>query len=552
VHPGVAAAVIAAAGPEVQEAADSGLAAFWRAVANQTSQQKDGEDSGLVVRAGLAAAPYLLRRGDWDTAGALLEHAVIRDKSPGTVQAALPALRRIAAATGTPAATGRLARALSRVDPGEAERLMRATQDAAASAGEYQNAFAAAGDLTNLLRDAGRLAEALEAAGQAADYTRRAGLGPWTQLLDQARRLQVLGRMGEYARVLAEVDRLRAAMAELPARPADTEAVIPWNVRELILSVGHTSALATRDWQRCLDLNAEVVSSKRERGAGVHDVTRTRFNDAPPLIQLGRVVEAGRLLADCQRVFEDHADTAALATVLSTRAGLEDKLGRRQAAADLERAALRLYYARPEPQDVAISHHNLAVYLGRLGVDRTGQWAHWLTAALIYWLAGMAHDLAATVSSLAGELRADDGGEALPSTVAEVAAVAQLTEGVRLSELLAALQPDPRVVEAALAEILAAAVALPPGDNTPDITSFLQNWEPVIAAIAAACQPGQEASAELLQFLDGGAKERGWAPLAAVLRRILDGERGDSLLGGLDEISAAIARETLARLGQEP
>jgi hypothetical protein len=70
-------------------------------------------------------------------------------------------------------------------------------------------------------------------------------------------------------------------------------------------------ALATGDWQRCLDLNAEIAASVRQRGAGVYEVARTRFNDAEPLIRLGRLGEAGRLLAECQRVFEDHADTAA-------------------------------------------------------------------------------------------------------------------------------------------------------------------------------------------------------------------------------------------------
>jgi hypothetical protein len=36
--------------------------------------------------------------------------------------------------------------------------------------------------------------------------------------------------------------------------------------------------------------------------------------------------------------------------------------------------------------------------------------------------------------------------------------------------------------------------------------------------------------------------------LAAVLHRILAGERGEPLLDGLDPIDTAIARETLARL----
>jgi hypothetical protein len=45
----------------------------------------------------------------------------------------------------------------------------------------------------------------------------------------------------------------------------------------------------------------------------------------------------------------------------------------------------------------------------------------------------------------------------LPATVAQVVATAELTEGVRLRVLLAALQPDPQAVEDALAEILRAA-----------------------------------------------------------------------------------------------
>jgi hypothetical protein len=39
-----------------------------------------------------------------------------------------------------------------------------------------------------------------------------------------------------------------------------------------------------------------------------------------------------------------------------------------------------------------------------------------------------------------------------------------------------------------------------------------------------------------------------WAALVAVLRRILAGERDESLLDGLDPIDTAIAGETLTRL----
>jgi tetratricopeptide (TPR) repeat protein len=353
VHPGVAAAITAQAGQAVREATDAGLAAFWAAVSRRAQEQEGGEDSDLVVRAGLAAAPYLLRRGDWDAVGFLLEQAVLRDRSPGTAQAVLPSLRRVAAATGTPKDASRLGRVLRGVDAGEAEQLLRGAADAAAEVGDYRVASGGAGELFILLRDAGRLAEALAVADQKAEFTGRAGLGPWTRLADQAR----------------------------------------------------------------------------------------------------------RLLAECQRVFEDHADTPMLARVLTARASLEAALGRWPAAADLARAALRLAYARPEPRDIAIGHHNLSNHLGHLGDDRAGQRAHRLAAALIFRLSGMAHDLADTVRDLAAELRGGDPAAQLPATVAQVVATAELTEGVRLGALLAALQPDPRTVEDALVENLRAAAA---------------------------------------------------------------------------------------------
>jgi len=556
VHPGVAAAILGAAGPGTREATDAELATFWGIVSVQARDQEGGENSGLVVRAGLAASPYLLRRRDWETAGFLLDQALLRDESPGTVQAALPTLRRIVTATGTPQATGVLARALGRVDLGEAEAMLRGAVDAAVDDGDYRVASGIVSELVNLLMDRGRLEEALEVAGQKEDYARRAALGPWTQLMDQARSLQILGLMGQHEKVLAEVGRLRAAMAKLPDRRADNEAVNPWSVREGILDIGRSSALAMRDWQQCLELNAEIVDSAQRRGAGVYVVTRFRYNDASPLIRLGRLDEAGRLLAVCQRVFEEHGNSSMLSKVLSSRADVEAGLGRWQAAADLQRTALRLRYITPESRSVAIGHHNLASCLGRLGGDRAGQRAHRLAAALIRRLAGMSHDLADTIRALAGELREDSDGF-LPSTVAQVIATAELTEGVRLGALLAALQPDMQAVVVALAEILRAAAELPPESSEPSIVAHLRAWDPVIAAVVAVCATGRDVSAEesevrnnLRRALDELEKRADWTALVGVLRRILAGERGESLLDGLDAVDTAIVRETLSRLTQ--
>jgi hypothetical protein len=354
--------------------------------------------------------------------------------------------------------------------------------------------------------------------------------------------------------VLAEIPGLRAAMAGLPDHAADSEAVAPWNVREGVLDIGRSSALATRDLRQALELNAEIAASMRQRGAGEHDVAGTRFNDTGPLIRLSRLGEAERLLAECQQVYEEHGDVTALAKVFTARASLEARLGHQETAADLERTALRLSYLRSGPEDVAISHLNLAVYLRRLGGDRAEHRAHLLAAAVIFRLTGTADELAVIIRALADELREDadaagDGGP--PSTIAEVIRVAGLTEGVRLGELLGELQPDAQAAEAALAEILRTAAALPPEEDEQDIAAHMQSWAPVIDEITIACQPDHEPSADLIEFLDEQASRPDWVELVGVLRRILAGDRGEALLDGLDPVDTAIVRETLARLGQQ-
>ena len=468
VHPGVAAAISAAATPGIHDAADTELATFWQAAAGQAREREGGEDGGMVVRAGLAAAPYLLRRRDWAAASTLLEHAILRNESPGVIQGALPALHHIAATTGTPKDQFVLARALRTVDPAQAETLLRDALRRAADGGDYKLASAIAGGLANLLSVTGRLREALDLTGQKASYTRQAGLGSWTQLADEARRLQILSVMGEHEQVLAETAALRTRMSELsaavPAGPTGDEAVNPWNVREVILDTGHTSALALGRWQQCLDLTAEIHASERLRGTGLHEVTCTRFNDAGPLIRLGRLPDADRLLRECQHVFEDQRDITMLAMVLSTRAHLEDELGHQAAAVDLARTAIRIRYARPEPRDIAISHNNLAFYLRAADADPGEQRAHRLAAALIRQLTSMTYALASTQRALAAELRDPCGPGPLPATLAEVIRAAEQTDGVRLAELITALQPDAQAAEEALAQILRTAADLYPSE----------------------------------------------------------------------------------------
>ena len=79
----------------------------------------------------------------------------------------------------------------------------------------------------------------LKLAEETKAYTRQAGLGPWTQLADEGRRLQALNSLGRHEEVLKAVKELRVQMRSLLMERSDKkEAVAPWNASESILDAG--------------------------------------------------------------------------------------------------------------------------------------------------------------------------------------------------------------------------------------------------------------------------------------------------------------------------
>ncbi|MGH3720024.1 MAG: hypothetical protein ACRDRI_14525 [Pseudonocardiaceae bacterium] len=461
IHPDVAEAIHAVTPEPVTAAVDAQLAAWWTAVVGGwgIEQQPTSKDTDhVMLRASLAAARYLLRRHDWNAASCLLERALIRDGySPVTSLAVIPLLRRIAEATGALKDLIVLAAAARKVDPGAAETLLRRAYDQARADGEYGLASTTAGDLVTLLRDQGRLHEALTLAGQKIEHTRRAGFGSWTQLSDQGRRLQILTLLGHHEQVLIALPALRAQMAQLPDQRAHNDRVNPWNAREGVLDIGRLSAVALERWDDALDLNDEIATTQRRRGASPHEIARTRFTDYLPLRHLGRFTDADHLLRDCQDAFATAGDMTQLALVYGARADLEDTRHHPVDAADLQRTSLRLRYLRPDPREISTAHHTLADYLSRAAGDPAEQRAHRLTAALLNHLTGDTRELTRTLQILAGELRGDagcPGTPALPTTLAEVTRLVDADDGIRLGDLVAILCPDPATAEHSLTDLL--------------------------------------------------------------------------------------------------
>ncbi len=471
VHPGVAAAGRAQAGQPFRDAADTETAAFWTAVFRSASGEAgdDGTDTRLMVRAGLAAVPYLIRLEQWNNAGYLLERAFIADPSRANAAAALPAIQEIAAHDASQASVA--ARVLRVIDPVAAEAQLRAYLDAAVARGDYRSASVAGGRLMNLCIDSGRLAEALALARQRGGYTRQAGLGPWTQLSDEVHRLQVLNAMGQADQVLAEVRRLRKDMQALPATRGPSETVTPWDVREVLLDTGCDAARQLGRWDDALDLNAAQAASMRDRRAPAAEIAGARFNDYFPLLQLGRTGEALDLLLECRQVFQDARDPGALGKTLSALASIESARGHDDAAIRMEHDALRYTYLAGDVTAIATSYHNLGSHLRRHARQavpaptRLTALACHLAAALIRTLVGAAY-LDTSVRAAAADLR-DLGTAATPP--ADAAALCRQVgdiPGTDLDRLLTALTPDPATTEQALQVLItqaqAQAAALPP------------------------------------------------------------------------------------------
>jgi tetratricopeptide (TPR) repeat protein len=557
----VADAVRADTDPDLAAAVDDAVADGWLgALADARRRETEEQTGAWLVRAARSAAPYLLRRGRWNDLDHVADHLLARDLSVGTAAGLAPMLAAAVEATRGSRDQelefnlGRThARTVLRLDAVRGVALLEGLLAAAVTAGRYDQASNLAGDLVDCYRNEGRYGAALDLTDQMAGYSRRAGFGPWTQLADQAQRLQVLLVQGRHREVLDGVEQLRVRMAGLPARPDPaTERVDAWMVRETVLNTGALAARELGLWEQALELNAENLASMRARGASAYQQAFDRFNDFGPLRRSGRAVEARELLIGCRAVFEQVDDLASLGKTLSALAAVEDQLGHLQRAVDLAREALRFTYAAADPEAVGGSHHNLATYLQDSGADPGLVGAHRVAASVIAAAIGGQGHLPGRLAAL-GRLLAD-APDRVPRSFAQVCALVGQVPGVDLAGLLARL-PGPGDPDAAVQAVLTAA----PGaaDDAAAaaqvgwVEQALAEWEPVVSALhvtltdADAHRRG-EAAARLATVLDANADTDDWRALVAVLRRILAGERDpDTLLAGLDDIDTAITRHAL-------
>ena len=454
VHPGIAEAGRGHAGLPFRDAVDAEAAVFWIAAHEYATGHAEGGsvNTRLLVRAGMASVPYLLRQQNWNQAGNLLQTTITWDQSRATAMAVLPAIQQIA--DHQPRWGIMLGKVLEVIDPVSANLTLRTAMTAAASCGDYKDAVAAAGQLIDLCQGDGRLAEALDLIEQKADYGRQAGLDPWTQLSNEVQRLQVLAAMGHARKVLNEVTRLSDHMSMLPATHGSDENLIPWSIREVVFDVGYSVAVQLGQYDDALALMTNQVDSMRARAAPATEIAGARFNYYGPLLRLGRIEEALRVLLSCREVFQDANDTRMLGKTLAALAHVEDLRGRGDAALRLQRDALRYNYAAGDTADIAVSYNNLGNYLARDTRQPAQSVANHLTADLICFLT-QASPAGSPCGTRSRTCVTSAPPPSRPPASRSCAARFGDIPGTDLPALLTAISPDPDTTEQALRDLIA-------------------------------------------------------------------------------------------------
>jgi tetratricopeptide (TPR) repeat protein len=151
------------------------------------------------------------------------------------------------------------------------------------------------------------------------------------------------------------------------------------------LNIATEADYARKDWESALRRLDTVLEVERALERPEEDIGASRFNRANVLVQLGRFGEARTESEACLELFQDNP--SGRSKVLSSLADLFSRQGDVPQAITQERRALAVREQLPDPEDRAISHHNLATYLQRQGTAPAfAESTRHQLAALIYFI----------------------------------------------------------------------------------------------------------------------------------------------------------------------
>lgn len=522
VHPVVAEVAHATTDDEDRRFVNEACGSFWLSVAVEAAAI-EGRDVSMAADAhewaSVAAFRYLIRCGRLRDAGRALSIAATRDRPPAAMHRILRQLHQIATAETNPeerlGALRSYGFALARLGDSGGIETLRAVLAEARGRDLIGLAVAVANDLLDTLARNSSIEQALAVSQELIELQHQAEVGASAVALSRGQQLRLLVRIGRDKEALAGAQQLLAVLPKTPTPCEEKLDVNPWLARELALEVAADAAISLGHWQDALDFNQQLQESMHRRGDDGFGRARARFNSTGPLMRLGRLGEAEKVLLHCQQVFEKRSDIIFLGLTFNRRALLETARGRHRLAIEFQQRALRYLYRRPsEVRYIASCHVGMAKCLNLPGDNQSIY--HRFAAALLLRAVGDDDDFTA--------LLAPTGGEYDMAFILEglIAHNVETTPGVRFRGLLKSVATEPSERARLLRLIMA---------------------QTVIDTLRAMFHRGRLDEG----FLSGLACTREWKPLVAALRRISNGEIDRFILADLDDINAGIIREVFRR-----
>lgn len=538
-HPAVVAAGRGLLGPDSSARLLEAITRHWTsAIEEATAGEREGGSVDPVASRARSALAYLLESGNIRAATDALDLVLRRVRSRASLRSLIPLAGMLHKAATEPRdqlRAGRLwANTLALTDAiVVAERLTAQLRAEAMKQDNLEMATVLTSDLISRYRDSGRYAEALTLAEEQIELGRQVGVGPWTQLLHDNERVNLMVTMRQRDEAAPLIDELLTRMRRMPDEPGDNETVRPFWVRELILDTAYTAALAGRDYRACLRVGKEMITSKKNRGADEAEITRAVYRICYPLMRTDRLEEAALHLDRCRQVFVREHDVVALAATYSALAEIEEARGRPRAGAELGRASLRYQYRGRTIGGIVNGHLNLGYRLRATGARR-GATAHHLLASMIATAIGHWYGDSAA-RALVEDLSAVRDGRAPFTTIEELwQTVAEDLPEFDVREELRALRGGSSFEQADMDAALATARA----DTDALLRPAFAFWDPALSGLLAADPEAVSAAGD---FLDAVAGDSGWAALAEALRT-----PGLPVPEGLDEVDTAVYERALA------
>lgn len=460
IHPVIAEAGRSMIEKSLQTSIDAQMTTFWKGIFSGGYTQEEFLDNGRlrVYNAGSRLLPYVLRLKEWETAAFVLQEVLFRSSNRKEFEAALPILRQIYEETKNTSTGMRVAGILAKALIGigyldEAEQMERSRLSISLGINDYGAANGAAESILMILVRTGRYLEALELIKEKRNYAISAGLGPWSQLHNETWRLKILLIQGRHNDVLSEVNRLLKLSRSLPKDKELGGSTEPWMEELIMLDSGRSSAMHLGNYEEALEFNSNLIKVFSKSGASELEISRARFNDNGPLINLNRYAEVSILLRDCHEVFVRENDIVYLGKVFGAMAQLEFLFNHFEQATTHAKAALRYKYLSKDIDDISISHRSLAILLANVGSNESV--AHWLAAAVLR-LQNNSWKLEQTMKELTELLDHLDPKDILiPKSFDELCSLVENVEGVRFKDLFENLSHEAANGDLVLQKVLA-------------------------------------------------------------------------------------------------